>query len=79
MCPFQLGRKYCQVWGESGRDLLGSGPRPSPQIPSLTCLHSSVHVLSALPFCQGEGAEALWPGWEANGLCCPRVFSRRGL
>lgn len=84
MCPFQLGRKYCQVWGESGRDLLGSGPRPSPQIPSLTCLHSSVHVLSALPFCRGgSGGFVARMGSQwlmlPQGLLKKRVMISSGL
>lgn len=76
---FSLAGNTAKVWGESGRDFLGSGPRPSPQILSLTCLHSLVHVLSGLPFCQVEAAEGLWPDWGAKGLCYyPRLFTRRG-
>lgn len=35
---FSLAGNTAKVWGESGRDLLGSGPGPIPQILSLTCL-----------------------------------------
>lgn len=65
---FGLAGDTAKVWGEPGRDLAGSGPRPIPQILSLTCLHSWCMSFLKLPFCQVEGAEALWPGWEAKGL-----------
>lgn len=53
---FSLAGDTAKVWGEPGRDLPGSGPRPVPQILSLTCLHSSVHVLSEATFLPGGGS-----------------------
>lgn len=53
---FSLAGDTGKVWGEPGRDLAGSGPRPIPQILCLTCLHSLVHVPSEATFLPGGGS-----------------------
>lgn len=65
---FSLAGDTAKVWGEPGRDLLGSGPGLFLRF--FLCPVSTLWCACflKLPFCQVEGAEALWPGWEAKGL-----------
>lgn len=46
---FSLAGNTAKVWGV-WRGRAGQCARPSPQTLPLTCLHSSVHVLSAATF-----------------------------